>query len=146
MLGPFLLDYSAGLRLAHSLSLVSLACIAVPVLFGLGIGYLDSKGWLRRLLGVRSQIPTAWDYRFGLKKPLWVIVTMSDGSRIGGGWHSQSFASSYPSSGDLYIETVFELDESGKFGKPITQSAGVWISADSIKCIEFFHWEEESDG
>ena len=71
--GPLFLDFGTEIQLVHSLSFISLTGVVVPALVGLVVGYIDSRGWMRKLIGVRSQIPTAWDYRFGLKKPLWVI-------------------------------------------------------------------------
>jgi len=51
---------------------------------------------------------------------------------------TNSFASSYPAEEQIYIEEVWDLDEKGKFIKPIERSKGIIISEKEISSVEFF--------
>ena len=44
-----------------------------------------------------------------------MIIHLKDGRRIGGRFDENSSASSFPAKEQIYIEEVWELDESGKF-------------------------------
>ena len=129
------------------LAILGIGIAAVVLPLGLGIFYGMLERGQRSLFGwnLIQTIPKAWDYRFSRGRPLWVLATFKDGTRIGGAWHENSFASSYPNEEDVFIETVVELDERGRFVAPLKGSAGVWIKASELKCLEFFQWEANDD-
>ncbi len=131
-----LISQNAGYVIAGVLALL------LPIGLGILWGIQERSGEIRNFLQLRNPTPTSWDYRFGLNESLWVLVTFHDGSRVGGIWGSNSFASSYPNEPDLYIETVFELNENGGFLEPKQRSAGILIFGSSIKCLELFSTEE----
>ena len=59
--------------------------------------------WLQKWLGIISPIPKAWDSYFSRGIPCWVLITLNDGTKIGGFWGPNSFVSSFPSPEDIYI-------------------------------------------
>lgn len=82
--------------------------------------------------------PTAWDYFFSRREPIFVLVQLRNGSKIGGYYGLQSYATSFPTEGDVYLETLYYLDEDGKFTEPIDGSDGAIIRKDQYDLIEFF--------
>ena len=60
---------------------------------------------------------------------------------------SESFASSYPSEEDLYLEQVWKITEDGKFLSPLTDSNGALVTRSECEYIQFINLlREESDG
>lgn len=119
--------------------------------FGIGLlfGYLSQKEMLRKFLfriGFRTlhPTPTSWDYRFSkIRGGEWILVTLIDGSSIGGWFGSHSFASSEPGERDLYIEKMMKISDSA--WEPIRRSPGIWVSGNEIRTIEFFTDRKEKD-
>ncbi len=103
-----------------------------PVFLGLTAGL-----WFKTFLG--SGFPSAWDYQFSrINEPLWVLVTLKDGSQVAGLFGKNSFAASSESSErDLYLEDVYQLSEDNPW-QPVTGTAGVLIKAEEIRYIEFW--------
>ena len=118
----------------HSLILL-LILFASPVL--LALFYM----WLRKSKIIREYIPhpiqKPWDYFFGKQKSYWVIIELNDGTKVGGIYDNDSFASSYPAEEQIYLQQVWEI-EGRKFKKPIDRSRGLIVSGKDIKHIEFF--------
>ena len=86
-------------------------------------------------------IQKPWDYFFRQRKSNWVLINLraiDKIKKIGGVYSSKSFSSSYPAEEQIYIEQVWELDEKGKFIKPISKSKGAIINGRDILTIEFF--------
>lgn len=83
-------------------------------------------------------IPKSWDYHFGKEEPSWILITLTDGTKIGGFFGKHSFASSFPAEEDLYIEELWVIDDKGGFEKRIESSGGCLIRSNDIKFIEFF--------
>lgn len=83
-------------------------------------------------------IQKPWDFVFRSDESSWVIVHLADGRKLGGRFDTDSFASSYPSEEQIYLEEVWELDENGRFLKPIERSKGVIILGKEILAVEFF--------
>lgn len=83
-------------------------------------------------------IQKPWDYVFSKKKSFWVIIHLKDGRKIGGRYDTNSFASSFPSEEQIYMEEVWELDNKGAFVKPIERSKGIIILGNDIVAIELF--------
>ena len=80
---------------------------------------------------------------FDRRVPVFVLVQLRNGSRLGGYYGFESYATSFPTEGDIYLETVYRVDENGEFKEPITDSAGVIVRKDQYDLIEFFNPEEE---
>ena len=122
--------------------------LITPIGIGLIFSWLINKQKLTGLyglLGLRytDPIPRAWDYYFGQRKQGWVRVTFNDGTMIAGFLGTQSFASSFPSPEDLYLEKVYQIDENGVLSdEPLPGSGGVWIQGNQIKFMEFINIPE----
>lgn len=82
--------------------------------------------------------PKAWDYVFGQRKAMWILVHLKNGNMIGGRFDAGSFASTYPVDQDIYIGQVWKLDEDGHFLESIPDSAGTLIDNSEIEYLEFF--------
>ena len=119
----------------------------VPIIVGIFLAKIilsDKFRQLQKWLGITmiSPIPKAWDSYFSRGIPCWVLITLNDGIKIGGFWGPDSFASSFPSSEDIYLEALGEIDENGNF-KVIKNTAGALIEREKIKFIEFFEFQPE---
>lgn len=117
--------------------------LVFPAILGGVSGAAAQKGWsaraFRRLgLSVINPTPRAWDHQFGtgLRKPHFVIVRLADGGTVYGLFGVRSFASSDPDFRDVFLETVFEVDEDENW-IPTPNSAGIWLRPDDICSIEF---------
>jgi len=82
-----------------------------------------------------------WDFVFNNHEPLWVIVHLKNGRLIGGPFHGNSFASSYPAEEQIYLEKLWELDEYGNFLGPLEKSKGIIIFKDEIIAVQFLENE-----
>jgi hypothetical protein len=82
------------------------------------------------------QTPTAWDEYFSRREEFFIIVHLKSGEKVCGYFGSNSYASSFPNNGELYIEKLFKY-ENNKIGDIIEYSKGVIIQKDSYELIEF---------
>lgn len=91
-------------------------------------------------LAKRIQIPypTAWDFFFDQREPAFVLVHLANGKLLGGYWGGSSYSGSFPNDGDIYLEAVYSIDESGQFGDPIPNSRGVLLRKEQYSYIELF--------
>lgn len=119
-----------------------------PIVVGVIVGCFHYKETLRKVLqryGINPihPIPTVWDYKFSkTDKPVWVLITMKDGSQVAGLFGSRSFASSDPGQRDLYLQEMFRMDGDQPWQR-IPQNDGILIRGDEIKHIEFWEGQEE---
>ncbi|MEA2530294.1 MAG: hypothetical protein QOG89_1938 [Thermomicrobiales bacterium] len=117
--------------------------LVAPVVWGMLAAFLVKKvglKWLfkRFALDYRDPTPRAWDYYFGRQQPAWVRVTLTNGTMLGGLLGPHSYASSFPSPEDLYLEVVYPIDQHGVFAPNSTpKSDGVWIQGSQISYLEF---------
>ena len=114
---------------------------ASPVILGLLSGWCrqrDRFAWFLGRLGFQTihAIPTAWDWHFSRQQPYWVLVTLTDGSRVYGIYGKHSFAGDDPAERDLYLEAQFRPTDSGEWA-PIEDTGGVLVKASQISAIEF---------
>lgn len=86
--------------------------------------------------------PKAWDYFYSLGKPVWVLVHLKNGNKIGGLFGDDSFASSFPNEQDIYLEEVWHVDEEGILLDKINQTAGLLINDKEIEYLEFFELDD----
>ena len=56
---------------------------------------------------------------------------------------TQSFASSYPSDEDLYLEQVWQTTSDGAFVEPIPDSGGALVSRSECEYIQFIKLSRE---
>ena len=114
--------------------------LVLPVAWPFLYRYLIAWQWLASK--VQLPYPTAWDYFFDRRVPVFVLVQLKNGSRLGGYYGYQSYATSYPTEGDIFLETVYNVDENGKFREPIEGSGGAIIRKDQYELIEVFNPQE----
>jgi hypothetical protein len=107
-----------------------------------GATVLTSR-WLNRW--VVSPIPKPWDFYFGQRKTCWVILRLKSGRMIGGYFGDNSYATSYPSPEQVYLEEVWQLDESGHFVKRIEESCGAIVSFSECETMEMLRVTESSN-
>lgn len=141
--------YTEGTLRDHTLYLVLWAMLLL-VLWPIAAGVICS--WLITLDRVDnalkkinkdyiSRIPSAWDYAIRTG-PAFVRVHLSDGTVIGGVYDQHSLADD-DGERDLFLETVYNLDENGDFDEVVPASAGVWVPRESISHILFFRQSKE---
>lgn len=82
-------------------------------------------------------IPTSWDYFFSNTRPVWVLATLKDGSKVAGFFGSESFASDEPNERDIYIQEVYKIPQEGAWER-IKNNKGILIKGDHIKHVEFW--------
>lgn len=114
-----------------------------PVLLGVATALLIPRMWVDRQLdrvglGYIDRIPSAWDYAVLPEDGAWVKVYLREGRMVAGVFGAQSFASIFGRHRDLYLELMYNVDESGNFTTPVVDNAGVWIAQDTISHVEFF--------
>jgi len=118
--------------------------VIAPVLLGgcFAIGTArewDDKLWKWLRLQPVHYVPAAWDYLFNrVGTGTFVIVTMTDGSKIAGLYGEGSFASSNQDERDLLIGDVWEIAEDGKWSRP-AEGRSVLLCGRDIKTVELFH-------
>ena len=124
--------------------LIWFALIAViPAVVGLLFGRINARrNWLRRFLrscgfhSIVHPIATAWDWKFGtMTEEQWVIITLKDGTYLGGFCGTESFISSESSERDLYIQQVYDIDDSGMW--QLRKGTSALIAAGQVSRIEF---------
>jgi len=116
----------------------ALVLVAFPVLWPfLWLGLLKTKLFSRYFVHP-TQKP--WDFVFGQRKPYWMIVHSKNLGRVAGLYGRRSFASSNPAPPQIYLEELWELDETGQFLRPIEESEGILILEDEILAVEFFRY------
>jgi hypothetical protein len=92
----------------------------------------------RLMKGLQSPHPTAWDWFFDTRRPVFMLVHLKNGKTIGGYYGKGSFASSYPLDGDLYLRAIYEIDSQHRFKGPIPYTRGLLIRKDEYSYIELF--------
>jgi hypothetical protein len=110
-----------------------------PIILALGyVKLLDSKLFRNNF---NIQVPTAWDWYFS-KRPLSIVrVHLKDGNEIIGYFGENSYATSFPNDGNIYLEQVYSANENGDL-VAIRNSDGILISKESYTLIEFYKIEQ----
>jgi hypothetical protein len=80
-------------------------------------------------------IPTAWDYSFSrLNSGTFILVTLSNGSQVGGLYGGASFASSSSAERDILIEEVWEIGD-GEWTQPATPRS-ILLCGRDVRTVE----------
>lgn len=128
-----------------SLALWFVVLFVSPMVLAVLLPWLSERERFQRWrLALRwvHPVPKAWDYFFRQAKPCWVIATFKDGRVLGGLYGTQSFASSYPDTEDLYLERVCTFSAEWKMDGIAERSAGAIIRLVDVQSLEFFQLEE----
>jgi len=99
-----------------------LICIIGPVAWPLI--FRGAQRWASRRGWIMSPHLTAWDDFFSRKQACWIVVHLNDGSLIGGYFGDLSIASVGTEAGHIYIEELWQLDQTGSFVSPASESKG----------------------
>lgn len=114
-----------------------------PSIFGLLLGVMAQKAWMRRFCGkygikIIHVIPSSWDWRLSSMPAggMFVAVTLNSDSIVYGYWGIRSFASSDMSERDIYVEELYDF-QGGQWTERDTK-IGILIPHREIRYIEFF--------
>lgn len=148
MLGPILWVESTRIHTGHPLLYIIFyvfVLLIAPILWAISWRYLRSVKWLQDNAPHPVQKP--WDYVFARREPYWIRVTLKDGTRLGGKFADQSFASSAPAEEQIYLEETWMLDNDGTFARPKQQSAGLLVMGHNITHLELmsFYGDDEDE-
>ncbi len=111
----------------------------IPILLPLSwVKLIKNKHLMKKL---QLPYPTSWDYFFDKREPVYVLIQLKNGNKIGGFYGSKSYATSFPREGDLYIEKAIKVDAHGNFKAVIKDSHGILIRKEDYELIEFFQTE-----
>jgi len=123
--------------------------IVVPLGLGVGLGGLMATRPLQRLLsrygmGLRDQLPTAWDWTLRPRRAGgWLRVYLKNYDEpVSGRFGRESFVGLSPHSDDIFLE---RLTKRGSWDL-VPDSAGVWIAADQVDFVEFYDEAPSSGG
>jgi len=101
----------------------ALQYVLLPTVFGAVYVIGTASDWGARWwswVGFRPvhEIPTGWDYAFSrLQEGTFLLVTLADGSQVGGRYARGSFASSSSGERDLLVADVWNISE-GEWTRP----------------------------
>jgi hypothetical protein len=100
-----------------------------------------TKLFRSKLLTGTLQIPypTSWDYFFDKREPVFILIHLKNGKMVGGYFGTDSYATSFPNEGDIYLQTVYKINNDGTFGNPINDSKGLLIRKEEYIYIELFN-------
>lgn len=124
-----------------------LAILGTSFITGIFIGIIRKLQLFRKILDVcgfhiEHPVPNGWDYKFSkTETQKWVCVCLDNETFVRGKYGSNSLASSEKDNHDIYLEEVFIKDSDGNWIKE-DRTDGIWISADSIKWINFYNDKE----
>ena len=96
----------------------------------------------KRLISPQSR--TAWD-DFFVSHPdgVWVQAFLTDGNVVGGIFGQESFASSYPEPGHIYIQELWKIDPEGDFVAPEIGHPGILLRPDDYRYVKVFSGDED---
>lgn len=115
----------------------------VGAVYACGTAFDWGARWWSRL-GIRPvhEIPTGWDYAFShLVEGTFLLVTLADGSQVGGRYVQGSFASSSSGERDLLIADVWNISE-GEWTRPEIPR-GILLCGRDIRSIELLRQSHE---
>ncbi len=117
--------------------LMLVAVFIVPAILGWLGSYLMQAPWLRQFAKlVIHPVPMSWDYVFSKGKSYWIIFHLKNGKKIGGYYSTDSFASGYPDTQEIYVQELWQLDELGRFRQKVGRTAGGYFKTEECDFIE----------
>lgn len=121
--------------------LLTLTSVIGSALLGVAVAIIKQFQCIERILSklrinTIHTTPTAWDYMFFNQSEGFVIITLTDDTKLYGWYSSKSFASSDQEERDVFIERGYKISDNGAWSED-AQSGGFYIPKDQIKYIEF---------
>ena len=89
------------------------------------------------------QIPTAWDWYFSKRKDCILIITLKNGSIIMGYFGQNSYATSYPNEGSIYLEKTYVYNDKNELSTT-EDSDGIIIAKNQFDTIEIYKIGEDN--
>jgi hypothetical protein len=115
-----------------------LPCIVAVAIVLLDQSELFYRACRRIGLRLTHHVPAAWDYAFSqMIKGTYVLVKLQDGTEYAGLMGKGSFASTATEERDLYIEQVWQIEESGPW-KRVEPKRSVLLCGRDIRWVEIF--------
>ncbi len=121
-----------GLYVSLMMVVLLITPIILPIIWS---KILRNEKLMRKL---QDPYPTAWDYFFSKRESLFALIHLKNGELIGGIYGENSYATSFPRHGDLYLEAVIKIDSDGNFDHIISGTKGLLISKGAYEYVEFF--------
>lgn len=128
-------------RLVPLMALAFCTLVAAPAAIGLCLAKLIDTSWgtkFRLAFGMAHPVLKARDSFFRTGKTCWVVATLKGGRVIAGYFAPNSFASSFPSEEDLYLEKICKLSADGKIESVARYTAGGRIQMKNVETLELF--------
>jgi hypothetical protein len=120
-----------------------LVLLVGPVVWPLLYAKAIRSKWVARRIQV--PYPTAWDFFFDKRRPVFALVHLEGGNVIGGYWGGESYAGSFPNDGDVYLEAVYTVDAAGRFGDAVPFTRGILLRKEQYTYIELFDVPERQE-
>lgn len=121
-----------------------LALLLVPILLALILGWV-TRYWAQSSLVARLGLnylgigTSGWKMALRREEGAYLRVFLRDGRSISGVLGEESYASSRPSDGDLFLqEQLYYGQDSNELDMQTARSGGVWISGGEIQFIELY--------
>lgn len=130
---PYLF-YIYELKVVAFISFVLLLTVS-PILLALSYVTIISSKWFRNHFDI--QMPTAWDWYFSQRPNVFILVKLKNGSEIIGYFGENSYATSYPNEGTIYLEAVYQKSNDNTL-ELINNNDGILILKDTFDTIELF--------
>lgn len=113
----------------------------IPTILSVVRAYTIQYGTIKKIcdkchLRIINPIPTGWDWKFSRINSCFVIITLKDGSEIGGLFGENSMASSDANQRDIYVEKVYKIIKDGPW-EEVENSQGIYVYQDQIAYVEF---------
>ena len=99
---------------------------------------IDSK-WFSKYFDI--QMPTAWDWYFSQRKNAILLIRMVDDTEVIGYFGNNSYVTSYPNEGSIYMEKIYRKSSDSQSIEEIPSSQGMLITKDKYKTVEFYTTE-----
>jgi hypothetical protein len=127
--------------------------IIVPIVVGSLLAQLSEirrPRWLLQLLRITglsaiTRTADAWNWIFRQERAAYVRIQLKDGKMILGWFGDKSFASSDATLRDIYLEQLWNADQTGWFQEAQPDTAGMWIRGDEIEYVEFYEGSGEQE-
>ncbi|MCI0564396.1 MAG: DUF6338 family protein [Nitrososphaera sp.] len=119
--------------------LIILACLFVAPVMWPFILFLVLKFLIEKLKWLPAQEMTSWDYFFNREareKGVFVILRLSDDSYVAGIYGANSFASSFPDPGHIYLETLMEVNGDGYLTGRRLEGVGMLLRPGDYKSVK----------
>ena len=121
--------------------LVLTTLVVIPAIWPFAAHRLLRLAESKRLISPQAR--TAWDDFFASHPSgIWVQVVLTDGSVVGGIFGQDSFASSYPEPGHIYIQELWQIDAQGQFVEQQLGSPGILLRPDDYRYVKVFSGDQ----